>query len=129
MCLGFYLAFLIQNISYGARTRVVCIFSPPFRRLSDIWAVLELAGCGNLVPTEKALAISHDHTNLVDAMIAGIPADQVKDKMQVLTDRREALEVQLSVAPAPDPIRIHPKMAYEVSGSCPVIDFRSDRRR
>ncbi len=61
---------------------------------------------------EKELAnANRDHSKLVDAIIAGIPADQVKDKMQALTERREALEAQLVQAPAPDPIRIHPKMA------------------
>ena len=61
---------------------------------------------------EKELATANrDHSKLVDAIIAGIPADQVKDKMQTLTERREALEAQLAHTPAPDPIRIHPKMA------------------
>ncbi|RBW42679.1 hypothetical protein DS901_12820 [Loktanella sp. D2R18] len=35
----------------------------------------------------------------------------MKDKMQTLTEQRAALEAELSRAPAPDPIRIHPKMA------------------
>lgn len=61
---------------------------------------------------EKELATTdRDHGKLVDAIIAGIPADQVKDKMQALTERREALAAQLAQTPAPDPIRVHPKMA------------------
>lgn len=61
---------------------------------------------------EKELATAtRDHGKLVDAIIAGIPAEQVKDKMQALTERRKALEAQLSHAPADDPIRIHPKLA------------------
>ncbi len=61
---------------------------------------------------EKELAtIQRDHSKLVEAIIAGIPADQVKDKMQALTEQRETLEAKLSHTPAPDPIRIHPKMA------------------
>jgi site-specific DNA recombinase len=61
---------------------------------------------------EKELSTAtRDHSKLVDAIIAGIPADQVKDKMQALTERREALEAQLAHTPAPDPIRIHPTMA------------------
>ena len=61
---------------------------------------------------EKELAtVNRDHSKLVDAIIAGIPADQVKDKMQALTERREALEAQLTHTSAPDPIRIHPTMA------------------
>ena len=61
---------------------------------------------------EKELATANrDHSKLVDAIIAGIPADQVKGKMQALAERREALEAQLAQTPSPDPIRIHPKMA------------------
>ena len=61
---------------------------------------------------EKELAtVNRDHSKLVDAIIAGIPADQVKDKMQALSERRKALEAQLAQAPAPDPIHIYPKMA------------------
>ena len=48
---------------------------------------------------------------LVDAIIAGIPAEQVKDKMHVLSERREALAAELSRAPDADPIRFHPRMA------------------
>ncbi|WCR18589.1 zinc ribbon domain-containing protein [Paracoccus alcaliphilus] len=55
--------------------------------------------------------ISADHKRLVDAIIAGVPADQVKDRMIELDARRTDLERQLSAAPAPDPIRIHPSMA------------------
>ena len=61
---------------------------------------------------EKELATANrDHSKLVDAIIAGIPADQVRDKMQALSERQKTLEAELSRAPAPDPIRIHPKMA------------------
>jgi len=38
---------------------------------------------------EKELATANrDHGKLVDAIIAGIPADQVKDKMQALSGKR-----------------------------------------
>jgi site-specific DNA recombinase len=61
---------------------------------------------------EKELATAiRDHTKLVDAIIAGIPAEQVKDKMQSLTERRATLEAELGRAPDVDPIRIHPNMA------------------
>ncbi|WP_418024812.1 recombinase family protein [Paracoccus sp. TD-10] len=52
-----------------------------------------------------------DHKKLIDAIIAGVPADQVKDRMIELDARRKDLERQLSASPAPDPIRIHPGMA------------------
>ncbi len=55
--------------------------------------------------------VSTDHKKLVDAIIAGVPADQVKDRMIELDARRNDLERQLSASPAPDPLRIHPSMA------------------
>ena len=55
--------------------------------------------------------VSTDHKKLVDAIIAGVPADQVKDRMIELDARRKDLERQLAASPAPDPIRIHPGMA------------------
>ena len=55
--------------------------------------------------------VTADHKKLVDAIIAGVPAEQVKDRMIELGGRRKDLERQLSAAPAPDPIRVHPNMA------------------
>jgi len=55
--------------------------------------------------------VSTDHKKLVDAIIAGALAEQVKDRMIELDARRKDLERQLSASPAPDPIRIHPGMA------------------
>ncbi|MFK7877864.1 MAG: recombinase zinc beta ribbon domain-containing protein, partial [Paracoccaceae bacterium] len=41
---------------------------------------------------EKELTcVTRDHAKLVDAIVAGIPVDQVKDKMHQLSDRRKAL--------------------------------------
>ncbi|MGO4910388.1 recombinase family protein, partial [Pseudorhodobacter sp. W20_MBD10_FR17] len=56
-------------------------------------------------------AAKKDHSKLIDAIIAGVPADQVKDRMIALDAQRIQLEAQLSKEPAPSPIRIHPKMA------------------
>ncbi|WP_376870190.1 recombinase family protein [Albirhodobacter sp. R86504] len=61
---------------------------------------------------EKDLAAAkRDHSKLIDAILAGVPAEQVKDRMIALDARRIELEAQLSREPAPSPIRIHPKMA------------------
>jgi len=61
---------------------------------------------------EKELSTTkRDHAKLIDAILAGVPADQVKDRMNALEERRIELEAQLSHAPAPSPLRIHPKMA------------------
>ncbi len=61
---------------------------------------------------EKELhQVAGDHKKLVDAIIAGVPAGQVKDRMIKLDARRRELEGVLSSAPAPDPVRFHPTMA------------------
>lgn len=52
-----------------------------------------------------------DHAKLVDAIIAGVPAVQVKDKMVALDTRRIEREAEMNRHPAPSPIRIHPKLA------------------
>ena len=59
---------------------------------------------------ERARAVT-DHKKLVDAILAGVPAEQVKDRMIELDTLRKELERQLSASPAPDPIRFHPGMA------------------
>ncbi|MCW1920867.1 recombinase family protein [Rhodobacter sp. KR11] len=61
---------------------------------------------------EKELAqVIRNHAKLVDAIIAGVPADQVKDKMIGLDTRRKELEAQLSSMAQPDAVRLHPGMA------------------
>lgn len=59
---------------------------------------------------EKELhSVTASQKKLVDAILAGVPADQVKDRMIELDARRQDLEHQLSSCPAPDPLRIHRK--------------------
>ena len=61
---------------------------------------------------EKELAqVSRDHSKLVDAIVAGVPAEQVKDRMMALDARRTDLQRQLDRIPAEDPVRYHPSMA------------------
>ena len=55
--------------------------------------------------------VKRDHAKLVDAILAGVSASQVKDRMNVLNARREALEAELSASPAPALVRLHPGMA------------------
>jgi DNA invertase Pin-like site-specific DNA recombinase len=62
--------------------------------------------------TQELDRVKRDHTKLVDAIIAGVPADQVKDKMNTLDARRETLEAKLAaMEAAPAPLRFHPSMA------------------
>ncbi|WP_096787955.1 recombinase family protein [Rhodobacter sp. CZR27] len=61
---------------------------------------------------EKELAqVKRDHAKLVDAIIAGVPVEQVKERMNALDARRKELERQLSAEAAPDPVRFHPSMS------------------
>ena len=62
---------------------------------------------------EKELTTTkRDHAKLVDAIIAGVPPDQVKDKMIALDTRRKELEAHLAQADAaPAPVRLHPTMS------------------
>ncbi|OIQ23388.1 MAG: hypothetical protein BM562_18545, partial [Alphaproteobacteria bacterium MedPE-SWcel] len=54
---------------------------------------------------ERTLAqTKRDHQKLVDAIIAGVPAEQVKDRMIELDQHRQQLERNLATSPAPDPI-------------------------
>ena len=55
--------------------------------------------------------VKRDHGKLVDAIVAGVPAVQVKDRMIALDTRRQELEAELSASPAPEPVRFHPGMA------------------
>lgn len=73
---------------------------------------LQADASANRTFLERELALAKkDHAKLIDAIIAGIPAEQVKDRMLTLDARRIELEGQLAREAAPSPIRIHPKMA------------------
>lgn len=73
---------------------------------------LQAARSAGRAALEKELVrVSTDHKKLVDALIADVSAEQVKDRMIELDALRKDLERQLSASPAPDPIRIHTGMA------------------
>lgn len=74
---------------------------------------LAVAATSTRTTMEKELATTkRDHAKLVDAIIAGVPPDQVKDKMIARDARRKELEAQIAQADvAPAPIRLHPKMS------------------
>ena len=65
--------------------------------------------------------VKRDHRKLVDAIIAGIPAGQVKERMNTLTQRKTALEAQLATTPNAYKIRIHPKMALSYHDKVSVL--------
>jgi hypothetical protein len=55
--------------------------------------------------------VRRDHAKLIDAILAGVPGEQVKDRMNALDARRQQLEAELSASPAPALVRLHPGMA------------------
>jgi site-specific DNA recombinase len=71
--------------------------------------------------TTELATVTRDLSKLVDAIIAGIPADQVKERMNTLTQRKTALETQLATTPNADKIRIHPKMALTYRDKVSVL--------
>ncbi|EEW57470.1 recombinase [Ruegeria sp. TrichCH4B] len=79
---------------------------------------------------ERGLAqTKRDHQKLVDAIIAGVPAEQVKERMIELDQQRQQLERRLSASPAPDPILIHPSMAVTYRERVGGIDCGSGEKR
>lgn len=53
-----------------------------------------------------------DQDLLVNALLAGTPADRIKDRMVQLEARKKQLETILAATPAKDAaLRIHPRMA------------------
>jgi len=48
---------------------------------------------------------------LVDAIVGGVPAAKVKDRMTELDARKGELEALLAQVPEPPPVLVHPRMA------------------
>ncbi|PYF06158.1 hypothetical protein C8J30_1347 [Rhodobacter viridis] len=67
------------------------------------------AGRGDLKKELRTIKTAQD--KLVEAIIAGVPADQVKEKLAELDARRREVETELAAMAGPDPVRFHPSMA------------------
>jgi len=67
----------------------------------------------NRTGKQKELAkVIRDQDVLVDAILAGTPAERIKDRMAQLALRQKQLETELAVIPTKDAsLRIHPRMA------------------
>ena len=83
--------------------------------------LMAVADNGRDALTVELATVTRDHSKLVDAIIAGIPAGQVKERMNTLTQRKTALETQLATTPNADKIRIHPKMALNYRDKVGVL--------
>ncbi|WP_253188598.1 hypothetical protein [Rhodobacter sp. 24-YEA-8] len=61
---------------------------------------------------QELAKVIRDQDILVNALLAGTPAERIKAKMEQLETRQKLLEKDLATSPAPgSTIRIHPKMA------------------
>ena len=54
--------------------------------------------------------IDREMERLVDAIVGGVPAAKVKDRMARLDARKAELETLLTDAPEPPPVLVHPRM-------------------
>jgi hypothetical protein len=54
---------------------------------------------------------TRDHGKLVDAILKGVPAEQVVDRMNALDARRKQLLAELSSMAEAQAVRLHPSMA------------------
>ena len=54
--------------------------------------------------------IDREMERLVDAIVGGVPAAKVKDRMAGLDARKTELEALLADAPEPPPVLVHPRM-------------------
>jgi hypothetical protein len=68
------------------------------------------AGAQRDVKVAELEQVKRNHSKLVDAILAGVPGEQVKDRMIVLDAHRQELEVELSASAAPALVRLHPGM-------------------
>lgn len=62
------------------------------------------AGAGRAALEKELRQVRGDHKKLVDAIIARVPAEQVKDRMIELDARKNDLERQLLTKPAAGPV-------------------------
>ena len=69
------------------------------------------AGAARAAKEAELGKVIRDHAKLVDAILAGVPAAQVKDRMIALDAHRQQIEAELAAAPEAQPVRLHPTMA------------------
>ena len=72
---------------------------------------LRMAETGNRARDEARLAkIVRDLDRMIDAIIDGVPAERVKDRMVALENEKASIEARLADAPAEEKPLIHPSM-------------------
>jgi len=68
------------------------------------------SGATRAVKEAELAKVKRDHGKLVDAILAGVPGEQVEDHMIALDARRQQLEAELAANAPSDPVRLHPAM-------------------
>jgi site-specific DNA recombinase len=63
------------------------------------------------VKQKEPSKVIKDQDLLVNAILAGTPAERIKDRMSQLEIRQNQIEKDLAAAPSPPSLRIHPMMA------------------
>jgi hypothetical protein len=66
------------------------------------------AGAARASKEAELAKIRRDHGKRVEVILAGVPADQAKDRMIALDERRQQLEAELSAVPEVGPVRLRP---------------------
>nr|WP_082483301.1 recombinase family protein [Rubellimicrobium mesophilum] len=69
------------------------------------------AGATRATKEAELQKIRRDHDKLVQAILDGVAASQLKDRMNALDTRRQQLEAELAAAAPADPVRLHPALA------------------
>lgn len=71
---------------------------------------------------EKELRnVTTSHKKLANAILAGIPAEEVKEQMLDLSARRKELDRLLATAPGPAPLRLPPVWAEPTVPGSPTL--------
>ena len=69
------------------------------------------AGAARAAQEAELAKIRRDHEKLVQAVLDGVAASQLKDRTNALDTRRQQLEDELSTGSPAEPVRLHPAMA------------------
>ncbi|SDG13340.1 hypothetical protein SAMN04244550_03477, partial [Rhodobacter capsulatus] len=69
------------------------------------------ANAGREAREKELREVTGNLDKLVDALLAGVPAARVKDRMEKLEAQKMELEALLAASPAPSVVRFHPSMA------------------
>ncbi|MFD2174839.1 recombinase family protein [Rhodobacter lacus] len=97
---------LQHNLMDDAAVKVFCEeYTAERNRLA------KAADAGRAAREKDLREVTGDHDKLVDALLAGVPAARVRDRMEKLEAQKMEIEALLAASPAPSMVRFHPSMA------------------